>query len=59
MKEVSAMGERVWGYTMKGFEMAPFLVEMPPFFEEMAPLRAEMAPFQELSPVAYLSFIGR
>ena len=43
---------------MKGFEMAPFLVEMPPFLAEMAPLRAEMAPFQELSPVADISFLG-
>ena len=58
MKEVSAMGERVWGYTVKGFEMPPLCDEMPPFLAEMAPLRAEMAPFQELSPVAYLSFIG-
>ena len=45
MKEVSAMGERVWGYTVKGFEMPPLCDEMPPFLAEMAPLRTKMAPF--------------
>ena len=28
------MGERVWGYTVKGFEMPPLCDEMPPFLVE-------------------------
>ena len=37
MKGRSAMGERVWGYTVKGFEMAAFRTELPPLQTELPP----------------------
>ena len=50
------MGERVWGYTVKGFEMPPLCDEMPPFHAEEAALCGEKAAFQELSPARDISF---
>ena len=50
------MGERVWGYTVKGFEMPPLCDEMPPFHAEEAAFCGEKAAFQELSPARDISF---
>ena len=50
------MGEKVWGYTVKGFEMAAFRTELPPYHDELPPIRAEMPPFQLLSPAGDVSF---
>ena len=56
VKESSAMGESVCGYTVKRFEMPPFHDEMPPFRVKEAALCVEMAPFQMLSPARDISF---
>jgi hypothetical protein len=44
VKELSAMGERVWGYTVKGFELTSLS-------SKLTSVCREMPSFQVLSPV--------
>ena len=56
MKEPSAIGERVWGYTVKGFEKTSLRVEKMSFlFKEMS-LCGKKTSLQLLSPNANIPF---
>ena len=52
MKGLSATGERVWGYTVKGFEKTSLCVEKISFLFKKTSLCGIMTAFQLLSPKA-------
>ena len=56
MKEALATGERVWGYTVKGFEKTSLRVEKTSFLFKETSLCGIMPSFQLLSPVGDMSF---
>ena len=56
MKALSAMGERVWRYTVKGFEKTSLRVEKTSFLFKETSLCGIMTAFQLLSPKANVLF---
>ena len=52
MKASLAIGERVWGYTVKGFEKTSLCVEKMSFLFKKTSLCGIMTAFQLLSPEA-------
>ena len=55
-KDSSVTGERIWGYTVKWFELPPNCTDLPPNYIELPPVCVELPPFQLLSPKANLPF---
>ena len=56
MKGALALGERVWGYTVKGFEKTSLCVEKISFLFKKTSLCGIMTAFQLLSPKANVPF---
>ena len=56
MKGASAIGERVWGYTVKGFEKTSLRVEKTSFLFKETSLCGKKTSLQLLSPKANIPF---
>ena len=56
MKEMSAMGERVWGYTVKGFEMTSLSSKLTSIFVKLTSVYGIMTSVLMLSPAGNVSF---
>ena len=56
MKEPSAIVERVWGYTVKGFEKTSLCVEKTSFLFKETSLCGKKTSLQLLSPKANVPF---